>query len=221
MSLPNPYYKDSLATLYCADARAIMPELDLADAFCFCDPPYNVGKEYGKWFDAMSDEDYLRFCGEWIADVKRCKAACLYTPAKWIREYWQMLGSDWRQIVMTRNAAGAIRNSFQNFFSSLLTNAKPAGKPKDWWHNIACPGMGYFFREETYAHPGYTSAAVTNKVLSELCEAPLVIDLFAGTGTTLVCAKVRGLKSIGVEIDERWCELAASRLAQEVLPLGI
>lgn len=217
----TPYYSDEHVTLYHADCRDGLASVtrQLSAAFCFTDPPYNVGMDYGKWNDDMADAAYLEFCQQWIDMVKAgCQELCIYPPRKYLLDYWNMLGRDYKQIALTWTPEGAIRYGFVNQHTLLLTNAKPKKRTKDHWHNLQMRGMGYFFRENDYGHPGYTSEDLTTKALVSLASPDqVVIEPFSGTGTTLRCAKNLGRKAIGFEVNEAYCEITANRMAQMVL----
>lgn len=77
-------------------------------------------------------------------------------------------------------------------------------------------GMGYFFKEDNFNHPGYTSEDLTGRVLRYLASPDIpVLDPFGGTGTTARMAKNMGRKCVTIEYSEQWCEfIAKSRMAQ-------
>jgi len=68
------------------------------------------------------------------------------------------------------------------------------------------------------AQPNEKPTKMVEHFLSR-CSRPgdLVIDPFMGSGTTLRAAKDIGRRAIGIELDEKWCEVAALRMKQEVL----
>lgn len=82
-----------------------------------------------------------------------------------------------------------------------------------------------FRKTRAYKHDSSVHPAVFPHHLATACIKAMpgetVLDPFVGSGTTLRAAKDLGRKAIGIEIEERYCEIAAKRLAQEVLPLAI
>lgn len=130
---------------------------------------------------------------------------------------WNMLGDDFRQIVLTWTPLGPVRHGIVNQHATILTDARfPGNKSsglRDVWENLPSRRMGYAFHEPDFEHPGATSEGITRNAVGHLGkDAHTVIDPFAGTGTTLVIAKGRAMRAIGIEKSEKWAEIAATRL---------
>lgn len=96
--------------------------------------------------------------------------------------------------------------------------AKPAFRLK----SKGASGVGDVWRinaEPNPDHPAPFPIGLPSRVI-ETTAPTLVLDPFAGSGTTLAAAKAAGVRSIGIEKSERYCEIAALRLSQGVLDFG-
>jgi site-specific DNA-methyltransferase (adenine-specific) len=72
---------------------------------------------------------------------------------------------------------------------------------------------------EGKVHPTQKPLPLMSWCIKKSSTSGVVVDPFMGSGTTLRAAKDRGLEAIGIEIEEKYCEIAAKRLAQGVLAL--
>lgn len=101
----------------------------------------------------------------------------------------------------------------------IMVFAKPAFRLRD----KAASGIGdvwYVAQEPDPSHPAPFPEALPSRAISTTAGG-VVCDPFSGQGSTLRAAKRLGRQAIGIEIEERYCEIAAKRLAQEVLPMEV
>jgi site-specific DNA-methyltransferase (adenine-specific) len=211
---PKPYYDDGTVTIYHGDCRELLPGVN-ADALV-TDPPFNVGKDYGESKDDLLADEYLELMAL-VSDEGPARQAWV-TPTNRARLFYSLLGDETYPVVVRRGAQGPKRWGWYDQFDMILVRGKPNRWVSNLWEDIRLKGEGYFFREETFGHPGYTPQPIAARLVSLLADTgQTVVDPFAGTGTTLVAAKSQGKRAIGIELDERWCEVAARCCSQDVL----
>lgn len=100
-----------------------------------------------------------------------------------------------------------------------------------YWEEIYVFGKGFVGRRQNgilrgwsgakgndTGHPTPKPVALMERLI-EACPPGTIADPFAGSGATLIAAKALGRKVIGVELEEKYCEIIAKRCAQEVLDI--
>ena len=234
-----PYYDDGTVTIYHGDALELLPTMQPDRVIT--DPPYGHGR-YPT--DTVIDPQFLRT----LVDLAQTTAifgypetlarwivtAPLPLPAEWVT-WWptnghiygnpQRLPRESEHIAIFGDVLGAKRLRRRRSESPTgLKIAAERGKQIDTtrlgdvWRDAA-PARGFQIRDRL--HPNEKPTAVMHRLI-ELCTEPgdLILDPFMGSGTTLRAAKNLGRRAIGIEIEERYCELAINRLAQEAMTLN-
>ncbi|MFN8520751.1 MAG: site-specific DNA-methyltransferase [Chloroflexota bacterium] len=202
--MPTPYYADDLVTLYHGDCRELLPLVE-ADVVV-TDPPYGVGK--ADWdgeflLPTLPDSVTTLALMPGVVNLVRCPEAIGRLAFRWALAARISNG-------MTRGAFG-----FGNWIPALYYTAD----------GVSLYGPAQDCREFVVsgAMPDHPSPKPLGAVrwFVDRCPAGSVLDPFAGSGTTLLAAKEAGRRSIGIEIEERYCEVAANRLRQDVLGLAV
>ena len=219
----KPYYQDDSVTIYHGDCREVLPCVSIADLM-LTDPPYGIAL----------NTDNSRFSGGTKGNIgKRGNGAGTgagtpiandaepFDPSFVLPFARSHIVWGWNNYPdkLPRGACLVWLKRNDAAFGSFLSDAELAWMSKG--HGVYCRrdlSNNAIARER--AHPTQKPVSLMAWCLSFFPKAQTVLDPFMGSGSTLVAAKANGRTAIGVELDERYCEVAAKRCSQETLALG-
>jgi DNA modification methylase len=225
----KPYYEESGIVIYHADCREVLPMLPRVDAIV-TDPPYGVNLGEA---DTGQERERERQPYSMFAD----------TP-----EYLNEVVIPGFQAALAISRRAAITPGNRNAFlypkpDDIGVWYHPAGSGRGKWGFVLAHVILYYGPDPRGGQTATASSCSWRDNLSvadyrkvhpcpkppkfvrwlvakSSLEGETVLDPFMGTGTTLQAAKDMGRKAIGIDIEERYCELAAKRLSQEVFDFG-
>ena len=232
----TPYYADESVTLYHGDSREIMAELEDASVACvITDPPYtdrthgmaksNAGKGHGTRaidFDSLTSEDLRSVLTECARVSERWVVSSLdyahafqveSDPPEGLRVL--RLGVWVKTNPMPQISADRPAQGWESIAYMHRADAKPVWTGGGRHGNFIAPV------QQNAGHPTVKPIGmVTDWVNWFTSPGDTVLDPFAGSGTTLRAAVNEGRKAVGIELEERYCELIAQRMGQGVLDFG-
>jgi site-specific DNA-methyltransferase (adenine-specific) len=223
----TPYYQDDLVTIYHGDSGDLAPRIG-ADVLV-TDPPYGtrayatdlpVGDLLSDWLRRWTNAAVFGWPENLVDLCRRAER----TPDDWI-VWWPtaLFGANHYAHLLPPSAAWIVWDKRVNLASNDFADCELI------WTNLR--GVARIVRHRWQGlirdselrvprvHPTQKPVAVM-RWLIERCPPGSVVDPYMGSGSTLVAAKSLGRRAIGIEIEERYCEIAATRCSQEVLGLS-
>ena len=219
--MTTPYYEDEFVTLYHGDCREIDAWLE-ADVLV-TDPPYGMRLRSGRG----GHQGDLQIAGDDDARVRDEAISRWGDRPALAFGRWSVARPKGTRAVLTWEKGehvgmGDLRLPWKpNTEEVYVLGPWPerlCGRTTSVLRHLAIAGTSSGAHLGR-SHPTEKPTALMADLI-ESCPPGTVADPFAGSGSPLVAAKRLGRKAIGVELDERYCEIAAKRLAQGVLDFG-
>lgn len=212
----TPYYEDQWAKIFLGDCRELLPQMPKADLI-LTDPPYGINLDTA--FNTRrrgvkaAAKDYPRVHG----DESDFDPSFLlgYPCIIWGANYFcSKLPKSSGWLVWDKRCGRMINDQADGelAFTSMVKGVRILHHEWNGFRRDSEVGEGY--------HPTQKPVALMKWCLSyRWVPEGTVCDPFMGSGPTLVAAKQLNRKAIGIEIEERYCEISARRLCQEVMDL--
>jgi hypothetical protein len=210
----KPYYQDNNVTIYHGDCREILPTLEPVDLL-LTDPVWPdataeiPGK--GRALELLTESLLVAKAGR-LAIHLGCDSdprVLLAVPRQW--EFFRVV---WLRLALPHYKGRLLYGSDVGY----LFGEPPASRPGAHLIPGEVNSISPFGREAD--HPCPRKLEHVRWLAGFWSESGTILDPFMGSGTTLRAAKDLGREGIGVEIEEKYCEMAAKRMAQEVLNLN-
>lgn len=223
----EPYYQDSFATIYHGDCREVLQTLSKQADIIIADPPFSVPVKYQNakgehprsYGDLLVMEPFfsdafkaMKIASKLDAHVYVCCDAESYPIFhKCGYAIWPQ-----SQMLVWYKPTGRRGRGWLNAYELLIHFRSAGTKYADGFRQnvFGIMPVRTLDRQHPAEKPGSLVRHLSDAVVKDVA---MMIDPFMGSGTTLRDAKDRGWKAIGIEIEEKYCEIAAKRLSQEVL----
>jgi site-specific DNA-methyltransferase (adenine-specific) len=204
----QPYYDTEGITIYHADCRDVLPTLERPSVI-IADPPYGVASRRGdgKIRRPVAGDD-VTFDPQHLLDLD------VPTVLFGANNFASLLPDTRGWLIWDKTFPECAEQSqaelaWTNFVAGIRTH-------REAYH-------GFMRKRDGWLHPTQKPVGLFRWILG-LRWTPQrdpVVDPYMGSGPVLVAAKSMGFRGIGIEIEERYCEIAANRLRQMVLPLDV
>lgn len=223
----KPYFERDGITIYHGDCLEIMPQLDCEVDAAITDPPYGIDYQ-SAWridsdrFDKISGDAQLD-----LAWIKLCEAItkkCLFCFCRWdtSNDFYNAITDTGltikSQIIWDRVVHGL--GDLKAQYAPQHDNAWFATKPCFVFPGNRPKSIYRFMRvaPDKLSHPTEKPIALMKKVINDIAQKnDLILDPFMGSGTTLVAAYHLGRRAIGIELEQKYCDIAIERLRQPPL----
>lgn len=216
----NPYYEDDLVTLYHGDCREVTAWLE-ADVLV-TDPPYGMSYESNLNRDKRNVKAGQPITGDGDLSAREGMLATWGDRPALVFGTWRVdrPAATRALVVWHKVGAGGLGDLSIPWLPTheeiYVLGSGFVGKRSDAVLSYRALMSGDRERPD---HPTPKPVPLMERLISTT--QGVIADPFAGSGSTLVAAKLLGRKAIGVELEERYCEISARRLAQDTLFGGI
>lgn len=200
----TPFYDKDGITLYCGDNREILPELGRFDLL-LTDPPYGHGDRWqgGTWGAAEMYKDAMK----WDTETPSEETMAAVIASSDIGIVW---GGNYFRLPPSRCWLSWEKSSRMDTLADFELAWTSMDRPCKAKREDRNPNG-------KRVHPTQKPLSIFQWCLTFAPDAKTIFDPFAGSGTTLVAAKLEGRRAVGIEISEDYCRIAVERLRQGVL----